>query len=192
MKYLRGLPPGTIDAFFAGHTHSRMAHYVNGVPALQGLALSREFSTLDLWIDTQNDKVTKSGIRPPTMICSFVYEGTEECDPRTGAGKKLVPRVFHGTTVAPDRRVAVALAPYLRQVAAKREQKLGIKVATPFTRSYSSESPLGNLLADAIREGTESDIGSRKVSSRTAPSPPRCAPAPPEPPRMPKRSTRTG
>lgn len=159
MKYLRGLPPGTIDAFFAGHTHARMAHYVNGVPALQGLALSREFSTLDLWIDTQNDKVTKSEIRPHTMICSFVYEGTEECDPRSGAGKKLVPRVFHGATVEPNRRVAAALDPYLRQVAAKREQKLGIKVATPFTRSYSSESPLGNLLADAIREGTGSDIG---------------------------------
>ncbi len=159
MKYLRGLPPGTIDAFFAGHTHARMAHYVDGVPAMQGLALSREFSTLELWIDTQNDKVTKSEIRPHTMICSFVYEGTEECDPRSGAGKKLVPRVFHGTTVEPDRRVAVALEPYLKQVAAKREQKLGIKVATLFTRSYSGESPLGNLLADAIREGTESDIG---------------------------------
>ena len=159
MQYLRGLPPGTIDAFFAGHTHSRMRHYINGVPSMQGLALSREFSTMDLWIDTANKRVTKSEMRPPTMICSFVYEGTEECDPRNAAGKTLVPRVFQGTTITPNRRVADALEPYLSQVAAKREQRLGIKVATPFTRSYSGESPLGNLLADAIREGTQSDIG---------------------------------
>ena len=159
MHYLRGLPPGTIDAFFAGHTHSKMRHYVNGVPSMQGLALGREFSTMDLWIDTANNRVTKIEMRPQTMICSFVFEGTEECDPRNGGGRNLVPRVFHGKTIKPSPRLAVALEPYLKQVAAKREQRVGIKVAAPFTRSYSGESPLGNLLADTIREGTGSDIG---------------------------------
>lgn len=158
MQYLRALPPGTIDAYFGGHTHSRMRHYVNGIPTLQAGALSREFSTLDLWIDTANDKVTKSELRPQTMICSFVYEGTDECDPRDAAGRKLVPRVYNGQTVKPSTRLASALAPYLRQVAEKREQRLGVRVAAPFTRSYAGESPLGNLIADALRAGTGSDI----------------------------------
>ncbi|MEA2462323.1 MAG: 5-nucleotidase, partial [Acidobacteriota bacterium] len=70
MTYLEKLPAGTIDAFFAGHTHANMAHYVNGVPTLQGLSMSREFSTLDLWIDTEQNRVAKSEIRPHTMICS--------------------------------------------------------------------------------------------------------------------------
>jgi 5'-nucleotidase len=156
---LQSLPPGTIDAFFAGHTHANMRQYVNGVPAVQGLAMSREFSVVDLWIDTAHDRVTKSEMRMPTMICSFVYEGTELCDPRTAAkGAKLVPRVFAGEIVQPDARVASVLDPYLRRVAAKRDQKVGIVASGPFTRAYSGESPLGDLIADALRKSAGADV----------------------------------
>lgn len=160
MELLQSLPPGTIDAFFAGHTHANMRHYVNGIPTVQGLAMSREFSTVDLWIDTAHDRVTKSEMRPPTMICSFVYEGTESCDPRTAAkGAKLVPRLFAGETMVADTRVASVLDPFLRRVAAKRDSKVGIAAAAAFTRYYSGESPLGNLLADALRKSGGADVG---------------------------------
>jgi 5'-nucleotidase len=160
MELLEQLPAGTIDAFFAGHTHSNMRHYVNGVPAVQGQAMSREFSTIDLWIDVDHNRVTKSEMRLPTMICSFVYEGTESCDPRTAAkGAKLVPRVFAGETVKADVRVATVLDPYLRRVAAKRDSKVGIATTAIFPRLYSAESPLGNLLADALRKSAGADVG---------------------------------
>jgi 5'-nucleotidase len=160
MTYLEALPHGTIDAFFAGHTHANMRHYVNGIPAVQGVAMSREFSTLDLWIDTAKDRVTRSEMRMPTMICSYVYEGTESCDPRTAAkGAKLVPRVFGGETVVADARMAAVLDPYLRKVAAKRDSKVGIATTASFTRAYSGESPLGSLLADALRKSAGADVG---------------------------------
>lgn len=159
MQLLEQLPAGTIDAFFAGHTHANMRHYVNGVPAVQAQAMSREFSTIDLWIDPANDKVVKSDIRPHTMICSFVYEGTELCDPRTAPkGAKLVPRTFAGEIIKPDARVAAAVEPYLRRVAAKRDEKLGVTVQSTFTRHYFAESSLGNLVADALRRATGADI----------------------------------
>lgn len=159
MTYLEKLPAGTIDAFFAGHTHANMAHYVNGVPTVQGLAMSREFSTIDLWIDTRNNRVAKSEIRPHTMICSFVYEGTSHCDPRLAEkGARLVPRVFAGQTIRPDARTGAAIAPYLRRVAAKRDEKLGIRTDALFTRHYAGESPLGNLIADALRRSTGADV----------------------------------
>ena len=159
MQYLETLPPGTIDAYFAGHTHSRMRHYIKGVPAIQALALSREFGVLDLWIDTANDKVTKTELRPHTMICPAVYEGTLECDPRNAEGKKLVPRTYAGRTITPDVRVAAEVEPFLLRVKAKREEKLSIRVAAPFTRNYAAESPLGDLIADALRQGMGADIG---------------------------------
>ncbi|HEX8252122.1 MAG TPA: 5'-nucleotidase C-terminal domain-containing protein, partial [Thermoanaerobaculia bacterium] len=159
MQYLEKLPAGTIDAFFAGHTHANMAHYVNGVPTVQGLPMSREFSTVELWIDTEKNRVTKSEIRPHTMICSFVYEGTNHCDPRTAPkGARLVPRTFAGQTIQPDARVAATLDPYLRRVAAKRDEKLGIRSGELFVRNYSAESPLGNLIADALRRSTGADV----------------------------------
>lgn len=160
MQYVKALPPGTVDAYFGGHSHARMGHYINGIPTIQAMAVSREFATLDLWIDTENDKVTKSEIRPHTMICPAVYEGTLECDPRNApAGKKLVPRTFSGRTIEPDTRVALAIEPYLRRVASKREEKLGITVAEPFPRNYGAESPIGNLIADALRSAFNADIG---------------------------------
>lgn len=159
MHLLEALPPGTIDAFFAGHTHAQMRHYVNGIPAAQGLAYSREFSAVDLWIDTANDKVVKSDIRPLTMICSFVYEGTEQCDPRNApANAKLVPRTFLGATMTPDLRVAATVEPFLKRVAAKRDEKLGVSTTAMLKRSYSGESALGNLIADAMREASGAEI----------------------------------
>jgi 5'-nucleotidase len=159
MNLLEKLPAGSIDAFFAGHTHANMRHYVNGIPAVQGLDMSREFSTIDLWVDVANNRVIKSNIRPHTMICSFVYEGTDRCDPRTAPkGAKLVPRVFSGTTMTPDARIAQSVEPFLRRVAAKRDEKVGITATASFSRAYLSESPLGNLLADALRRYSGADV----------------------------------
>lgn len=156
---LAKIPPGTIDAFFAGHTHAQMRHYVNGVPTLQASPFSREFSSLDLWIDTAADRVVRSEIRPHTMICAYVYEGTDSCDPRTvAAGTKLVPRTFSGKTIVPDAALAATLEPYNRRVASKRDEKVGVRTAAPFTRSYTSEAPLANLIADALRDSAQSDF----------------------------------
>jgi 5'-nucleotidase len=159
MDLLGKLPAGTVDAYFGGHTHAQIRHYVNGVPAVQAGPFSGEFSTIDLWIDPAANKVVKSDIRPHTPICMFVYEGTELCDPRYAPkGARLVPRVFGGETITADTRVATTVEPFLRRVAAKRAEKVGIRVAAPFSRTFSGESPLGDLIADALREFTSTDI----------------------------------
>ena len=158
-ELLTQLPPGTVDAYFAGHTHAQMRHYINGVPAAQSGPFSREFSTIDLWIDTAQNKVVKSEIRMPTMICAFVYEGTEQCDPRNAPkGAPLVPRVFGGQTIVGDPRVSQTIEPYLRRVASKREEKVGIATSAPFTRTFTGESPLGVLISDALREYGSTDF----------------------------------
>ena len=158
-QMLQRLPAGTVDAFFAGHTHSLMRHWVNGVPSAQAAPYSREFSTIDLWIDTEANRVTKSDIRPHTMICTHVYEGTDLCDPRNAKpGAKLVPRVFQGAAIDQDARVVRTIDPFLRRVAAKRDQKVNIQVAKPISRGMAGESPLGNLIADALREYAASDL----------------------------------
>ena len=158
-ELLQKLPAGTVDAYFAGHTHAQMRHYVNGVPAAQSAPFSREFSTIDLWIDTAAKKVVRSEIRMPTMICAFVYEGTDRCDPRNAPkGAALVPRVFDAKTLVADTRVSQVIAPYLRRVAAKRDEKVGITTAGPFTRTFTGESALGVLIADALREYSTTDF----------------------------------
>jgi 5'-nucleotidase len=161
MQFLKALPPGTIDAYFAGHTHSQMRQIVNGVPALQALAFSREFSALDLYVDPAAHHVLsdKTNLRPLTMICAQVYSGTEQCDPaQAPAGAQLVPRVFEGKTITPDAKIAAMAQPFLAQVSAKRNEKIGAHAAAPFTKSSSKESPLGDLLADTLRTFAKSDV----------------------------------
>ena len=161
MRFLRAIPAGTIDVYFGGHTHSQMRQIINGVVVLQALPFSQEFSSVDIFVDTQANRVVgeRTNIRPHTMICRAVYSGTERCDARSApAGATLVPRMLNGKAVAPDAAVSAIVAPYLQRVAEKRNQKLGITTTAIFTRIYSRESALGNFLTDALRDWADADI----------------------------------
>ena len=159
MQYLSALPAGTIDAYFGGHTHSQMRHVISGTPTLQAMPFSQEFSSIELVIDLQQNRVTTAELRPLTMICSVVFSGTERCDARNAPpNATLVPRIFLGRQMTPDPKVAQTLAPYLERVAAKRNEPLGITTSATFRRSYLAEAELGNLTTDALRLATGADI----------------------------------
>src|SRR5207244_501010 len=90
---------------------------IDGVPTLQALNYSREFSMLDLWIDPAQHRVARTELRPLTMICANVFEKSSTCDPKlVPAGTPLVPRVFEGKTIAADAKVAALLTPTGAQV----------------------------------------------------------------------------
>ena len=163
MRFAQKVPPRTIDAYFAGHTHQRVRQVVNGIPISEALAYSHSFSTIDLWVDHAGHKVTKTEIRPHTMLCTDVFAGTDTCDPhqlpRNKPQPPLAPRVFEGRTIHPDAKIAVLLDPYMQRVNAKRNEPTGIRTAAKIARDYEHESPLGDLLANAIREAAKADIG---------------------------------
>jgi 5'-nucleotidase len=159
MRFLQAMPAGTIDAYFAGHTHQQMRQIINGVPTMQALAYSNEFSSLDLWIDPAAHKVVKFAPRPHTSICAQVYSGTERCDPRAaGKDATLVPRVFRGRTIQADAQLAALFEPYMEKVAVIRNEPLHITTAAPVKRNRFRESALGNLITDALRTATGADV----------------------------------
>jgi 5'-nucleotidase len=158
-RYLAKLPKGTIDAWFAGHTHQQMRHFLDDVPVSQGLAYSREFSTMELTVDPAAHRVTNVDLRPLTMICAQVYNGTETCDAkRAPKGSTLVPRSFAGRAVTPNADVAAVIKPYVEKVAAKRNEPVGAHASEKFKRVFRGESPLGDLLTDAWRHATGVDV----------------------------------
>jgi 5'-nucleotidase len=159
MRYLKALPKGTIDAYFAGHTHSNIRHYINGVATLQPSPYGREIAILDMTVDPSLRKVTKTEMAPLTMVCAQVYEHTETCDPKKApAGATLVPKKLEGKSVAEVASVAEIFKTYLEQVAVKKNQDLGIRTADRFKRAYYRESPLGDLLTDAMRTYMKADV----------------------------------
>jgi 5'-nucleotidase len=161
MEYLKALPQGTIDVYFAGHTHSQMRQFINGVAVTQTWPYSSHFSTVDLFVDTAANRVLsdRTNIRPHTNICPAVYSGTERCEPRDAKPElALVPRTFEGRTIQPDARVAAVVQPYLDRTASKKNERLGVTVTAEFTRTGTRESALGTLLTDAFREEFKTDF----------------------------------
>ena len=69
-----------------------------------------------------------------------------------------MPRTFLGRTIEPDAKIAAVIAPYLERVAAKRNEKIGVRTSARFARSNTSESQIGDLLADVFRREMKTDI----------------------------------
>ncbi|HUP46813.1 MAG TPA: bifunctional UDP-sugar hydrolase/5'-nucleotidase [Thermoanaerobaculia bacterium] len=131
-QLLEALPAGTVDVYFGGHTHQQMRHFINGTGAVQSLPYSTEFSAVEITIDPAAGRVLdeRTILRPPTKI-----EGA-----------------------APDPRIQAVIAPFLEQVAAKRNQPLGLTATAAFERGRARETTIGNLLADAMREWAGTDF----------------------------------
>jgi 5'-nucleotidase len=123
---------GKVDALFGGHTHQNVTAVVGGIPLLQAYDNGRAFSKLELEVD---DKGKPTG--------HFVVHAPE--------------RVRDDVT--PDAAVTAAVAPDLAEVVGLRARKIGVTLATTFKRAYRAESPLGNLVADEIRNATAADVG---------------------------------
>jgi 5'-nucleotidase len=131
MHAIAKLPPGTVDAVVAGHTHAAMAQLVGRVPVVQSYSVGRAFGRIDLTIDPATKRVKTAKIFPPTELKpSAKYEGAE---------------------ISPDANVTAVLAPDVERARTKKEERLGVHLEARFTRSHGSESAVGNLFADLMR-----------------------------------------
>jgi 5'-nucleotidase len=154
MALAEALPPGTVDVIFGGHTHSVMRHLVNGTPVIQAAPMGRGLSVVDLYVDPVKHHVdaSRTNMRPLRQICTNVFSGTERCVPTTGdEGRRIVPATYEGKPVESQIAIAALLDPFEEKVGQKKRESLGIMLSGPFTGSYTRESTLGDLIADAIR-----------------------------------------
>ncbi len=160
---MRGLPPNTLDAVVAGHTHAVMAHKINGTPVIETYGLGRFFSTIELYLDPVTKKVipAKTAMTALIPLCETVDSESGSCDPRVLRGKASVnpvPATFQGQPIVPDEKVTTLLAPALNQVKSLQEQSLGLSVPKTLGRDYENESVLGSFLADSLRGVEKADI----------------------------------
>jgi 5'-nucleotidase len=162
-EMLDNVTPHMVDAVVAGHTHAPLAHFVNGTPVVETWGLGRYFSVIDLAVDPVKHRVmeSKSKIIPLIPICEKVDEKSLSCNPKSlkeRSDVKLVQATFMGEPVVPDEGMTALMAPALAQVEEMQNRPLGITAAVPLNRSYEAESPLGLVLADALREREKADI----------------------------------
>jgi len=154
----RSLPAGLVDVIVAGHTHQGVAHEVAGIAIIQGFALGRAFSRVDVAFDRRAQRVLSHEIFAPRAVCAYADPEALHCEPRPEAPSPSAQARYEGLTVTPDPSVVAAMAPTLERVRALQALPLGVVLDTPIARSGDLESPLGNLFADAQRERSGADV----------------------------------
>jgi 5'-nucleotidase len=157
------LPPGTLDAVFAGHTHQAMGHFFGDVPVLSTSGLGRSFGMVELFVDPTSRKVLteRTRLQAAVPVCAQVDATSGLCDARKLKERgevKLVPATFLGGPVVADPEVEALVTPALARVEEEQRRPLGVTVTAPLGRNYEGESPLGNVLTDALREMEKVDV----------------------------------
>ncbi len=158
----RRLPEGTVDAIFGGHTHQGVSAIVHGIPVAQAFSYGVAFSRIDLEVDRATGRPIpgRAKVYPPTEICGEVTDGVPTCDPKRARGHRLVAATYEGRPVVAEARVAASFADDIAKAASRRAERLGVRLETPVPRAFKVESPLGNLVADALRRSVAgADIG---------------------------------
>jgi 5'-nucleotidase len=143
---LHALPAGTLDAVIAGHTHQYIAQNVEGVAVSEAGYYGHSFGWIELCVEGKT--VTKK-IHPPTDVCLSTWAEGGCGEQAQSAGVK--PATFLGEAVAPDPAIQKVIDPYLAKVKAFQEAQVGVEVAQPVNRAHDKTSPLGVLVAEAIR-----------------------------------------
>ncbi len=137
-RVAQALEAGSVDAIVAGHTHQAVAHVVNGIPVVQAYSYGRAFSRIDLRV--HRGRVLDFVIHPPRDLCEQGSTDAGDCD----------PGMYEGERVEPVDRIARVIEPALTNAREIRERPVGVRVTAPIARSYSHESPLGNLFTDLM------------------------------------------
>ena len=162
----RALPPGLVDVIFAGHTHAAVAHTVNGIAIVQAHARGRAFSRVDVVMERPGGFTLTNG--SPRVADVRIFPPRELCGREDAAGRCAIegasePARYEGRVVAPQPRIADAMAPALAAVRARQATRLGAELDEPLIRGQGlDESALANLFADAMRDampGTDAAIG---------------------------------
>ena len=152
MQVAAALPRGLVDAIVAGHAHSGMAHEVAGIALIEAYMGGRAFGRVDLVVDRVTRRVVEHRIFAPRDLCARVDPGTVRCDPE-GASSGRIRAEYEGAPVVADQAVARRIAPAVQAAESQKKVPLGVLLPAPIRRAGSTDSPLGNLFADAYRAG---------------------------------------
>jgi 5'-nucleotidase len=160
---LNSLPAGTLDGVVAGHSHQLVHHWIAGVPVIQGGSFGRYFNVLYFRYDLKNRKILpdRTRIEGPIPVCTEIFKYQNDCNgdrpaPKNGRGP-LVKATFHGETIHPDSK-ASEFVDAITERAAKLKNEIISVAARPIEHERMKESPLGNLIADAIRDQAHADL----------------------------------
>ena len=159
----RGLPNGLVNVIVAGHTHGGLAHEVEGVGIIQAFSRGQSFARIDVVFDRSTKRVAGLQLFAPQQVCAR-QDATGNCAATTDSATAAE---YEGRPVTPDPAVVEAMEPALERVRRLRAVPLGLSLDQPIPRTDASGSPLGVLVAEALRAAVPgADLGAINNAGR--------------------------
>ncbi len=146
----RSLPAGLVDVIAAGHTHAGLAHQVNGIGIIQPFSRSQSFGRVDVVFDPAARRVARLELFPPRPICAHEDRASGNC--LAPSAESAVASEYEGRRVTSDPAIVHAMEPALQRVETLQASPLGLSLDAAIRRVDDGRSPLGNLIAEALRE----------------------------------------
>lgn len=161
MRLASSLPAGLVDHIVAGHTHERIAHFVNGISITSGIARTVTFGRVDLVVDRTSGQILEHEIFAPQMPCPG-FDAAGEC--AWDEASAMSPAIYEGQLVFADSTVLEIANRAFAVAEDKINEELGPLLETPFNLDGNPESPLGNLFTDAILQMLDGDVAIHNVT----------------------------
>jgi 5'-nucleotidase len=167
----RSLPKGLVDVIVAGHTHAGLGHEVEGIGIIQAFSRGQSFARVDILFDRSTRRVARLQPFAPRQVCAWQDAGTQvrlkDTTACAAAGDSPVAAEYEGRPVAPDPAVSEAMEPALARVRRLRAVPLGLSLDEPIPRVNGRGSPLGRLVAAALRDAVPgADLGAINNAGR--------------------------
>jgi 5'-nucleotidase len=143
------LPPALVDVIVAGHTHGGLGHLVEGIGIIQPYSRGQSFGRVDVLFDRTARRPAGLQLFPPRRVCARQDRATGNCVPAS-TGSSVVAE-YEGRPISADPAIVAAMAPALRRVQALQAASIGVTLDEAIVRIGPAGSPLGNLIADALR-----------------------------------------
>jgi 5'-nucleotidase len=145
MRTAAVLPPGLVDHIVAGHVHRGIAHIVNGISITSAYSSTRAFSRTDLEVYRDGRGLASRRVYPP-QPAAFTRGARYQ-----GVALQRDPAIIE----IADRAVAAAET--------KKNARLGVTLTAPFDLELDVESPLSNLMTEAILDSFDADVAIHNV-----------------------------
>jgi 2',3'-cyclic-nucleotide 2'-phosphodiesterase (5'-nucleotidase family) len=144
-----------VDAVVSGHTHYTYTSKVGQVPLIQSGSGGTKFGRIDLYWNPQTKRLDKRRTKSRAGL-RLLPDGCDEKAEFCTVGDDGKPR-YEGVPLAPVPEVEARLAEARAQVRPLATRKIGQTDAT-LTRDRIAESPLSDVMTDALRELADAEI----------------------------------
>lgn len=163
---ISNLPENTVDAVFAGHSHTVVHHWIKNTPVIISFSYARHINVVYLTVNKTRKSVVKEKtiIEGPIPICEKLMKSKMTCNPESIDIATLIKEKnifhefeFHKKMMKEDLGLYTHLEKYLKGIAGFKSDVLAfISHQMEITKYY--ESTLGNFIADAVKNYTNADV----------------------------------